>query len=131
MTQWLVVAGGGALGAMARFGVMRISAAMFGPSFPLGTLIVNVLGSLIAGVLFVRLTEVGGTGDGVYATLRSLLIVGFLGAFTTFSAFSVDTLQLLEKTGVAAAGWNVVLNVVLCLAACAAGIALGRHFFSA
>jgi len=127
--QWLVIAGGGALGAMARFGVVRLSAAMFGPGFPLGTLIVNVLGSLVAGVLYVRLVEAStGGADGM---LRSLLVVGFLGAFTTFSAFSVDTLQLLEKTGAAAAGWNVLLNVVLCLGACAMGFWIGRQIFTA
>ncbi|MDP9142033.1 MAG: fluoride efflux transporter CrcB [Pseudomonadota bacterium] len=129
MMQWLVIAGGGALGAMARFGVVRLSAAMFGPGFPLGTLIVNVLGSLVAGVLYVRLVEAS-TG-GADSMLRSLLVVGFLGAFTTFSAFSVDTLQLLEKTGAAAAGWNVLLNVVLCLAACAMGFWIGRQIFTA
>ncbi len=129
MMQWLVIAGGGALGAMARFGVVRLSAAMFGPGFPLGTLIVNVLGSLVAGVLYVRLVEAStGGADGM---LRSLLVVGFLGAFTTFSAFSVDTLQLLEKTGAAAAGWNVLLNVVLCLGACAMGFWIGRQIFTA
>lgn len=129
MMQWLVVAGGGAIGAVARFAVVRMSTALFGPSFPLGTLIVNVLGSLVAGVLFVRLTEL--VGESADPTLRSLLVVGFLGAFTTFSAFSVDTLQLLEKTGIAAAGWNIALNVVLCLAACALGLWLGRNYFGA
>lgn len=129
MLQWLAVAGGGALGAMARFGVVRLSTALFGPEFPFGTLIVNVLGSLVAGVLFVRLTEFGsGAMDN---TLRSLLAVGFLGAFTTFSAFSVDTFQLLEKSGFAAAGWNIVLNLALCLGACALGLWLGRQIFAA
>ncbi len=129
MLQWLVVAGGGALGAMARFGVVRLSTALFGPAFPLGTLIVNVVGSLIAGILFVRLTEMG--SGALDNTLRSLLAIGFLGAFTTFSAFSVETLQLLEKTGVAAAGWNIVLNLALCLGACAAGLWMGRQIFAA
>ncbi|HEY1076048.1 MAG TPA: CrcB family protein, partial [Fontimonas sp.] len=103
--------------------------ALFGPAFPLGTLIVNVVGSLLAGLLFVRLTELGsGVLDN---TLRSLLAIGFLGAFTTFSAFSVETLQLLEKAGFATAAWNVLLNLVLCLAACAAGLWLGRQIFAA
>lgn len=127
MMQWLVVAGGGAVGAVTRFAVVRLSTALFGPAFPLGTLIVNVLGSFVAGLLFVRLTELA--GEGADPTLRSLLVVGFLGAFTTFSAFSVDTLQLLEKTGLGAAGWNVALNVLLCLAACALGLWLGRSYF--
>jgi CrcB protein len=129
MLQWLVVAGGGALGAVARFGVVRLSAALFGPAFPYGTLIVNVAGSLIAGILFVRLTEFG--SGALDNTLRSLLAIGFLGAFTTFSAFSVETLQLFERTSLAAAGWNVVLNLGLCLGACAVGLWLGRQIFAA
>ncbi len=122
MTQWLAVAAGGALGAVARFAVARGMTAWLGPGFPFGTLSVNVLGSFAAALLYVRLVEQdGGTG------WRALLIVGFLGAFTTFSAFSVETLRLLEDVGPGSAALNVALNLLLCLGACAAGLWLGRQ----
>lgn len=126
MTHWLAVALGGALGALARFGLVRAMTAWFGPAFPLGTLAVNVAGSLAAGLLYVRLVEQG-AGDGA---LRALLIVGFLGAFTTFSAFSVETLRLLEDFGPGAAALNAALNVVLCLAACGLGLWIGREYLA-
>lgn len=121
---WLAVALGGALGAVARYGSVRLLAAWFGPAFPYGTLAVNVLGSGLAGWLFVRLVEAGGGTD----SLRALLIVGFLGAFTTFSAFSVETLRLFDAGSPGLAALNVVLNLMLCLVAAAAGIALARAF---
>jgi CrcB protein len=122
MTAWLAVALGGALGAVSRYGSSRLLATWLGAGFPFGTLAVNVLGSGIAGWLFVRLVENGHGSD----SLRALLIVGFLGAFTTFSAFSVETLRLLDNGSVGLALLNVLLNVVSCLAAAAAGIALAR-----
>jgi fluoride exporter len=124
MMPWLAVAAGGALGAVARYGSVRLLAAWFGPAFPYGTLAVNVLGSGLAGWLFVRLVEAGDGSE----NLRALLIVGFLGAFTTFSAFSVETLRLLGAGHAGPAALNVVANLVLCLAAAALGIALARAF---
>ena len=126
MMQWLAVAVGGSIGAMARFGAVRAMTAWLGPGFPFGTLLVNAAGSFVAALLYVRLVEQG-SGDGV---LRSLLIVGFLGAFTTFSAFSVETLRLYEDVSGAAALLNVLLNVLLSLSACAIGIWMGRELFA-
>ncbi|MFP5304586.1 MAG: fluoride efflux transporter CrcB [Gammaproteobacteria bacterium] len=127
MTQWLAVAVGGALGAVARFAVARVSTTLLGPAFPFGTLLVNVLGSFVAGLLYVRLIEQGIADGG----LRALLIVGFLGAFTTFSAFSVETLRLLEDVGLGSALLNVALNLLLCLGACMVGLSIGRAYGSA
>lgn len=124
MTQWFAVALGGALGAVARFAAARTMTAWLGPAFPFGTLSVNGLGSFAAGFLYVWLVEHGG-GDG---TLRALLIIGFLGAFTTFSAFSVETLRLLEDVGPGSAALNVLLNVLLSLGACAVGLWVGREY---
>lgn len=121
---WLAVAAGGALGALARYGSVRLMTAWLGPAFPYGTLAVNVLGSGIAGWLFVRLVESGGGSE----SLRALLIVGFLGAFTTFSAFSVETLRLFDTGQSGLAALNMIANLLLCLVAAALGIALARAF---
>ncbi|MES0874392.1 fluoride efflux transporter CrcB [Sinimarinibacterium thermocellulolyticum] len=119
---WFAVAVGGALGALARYGSVRLLTVWLGPAFPYGTLVVNVLGSGIAGWLFARMVESGGGSD----SMRALLIVGFLGAFTTFSAFSVETLRLAQAGHTGIAVLNVLLNIVLCLGAAALGMGLGR-----
>jgi fluoride exporter len=119
----ILIAAGGACGAVLRFGISSGIAAVFGPGFPWGTLVVNVLGSLLIGVLYVFLTErvMGGTG------LRALLVVGLLGALTTFSTFSMETLQLIEDGEAARALANVAANVVLCLGACWLGLIMVRE----
>ena len=89
--EWVLVAVGGALGAMSRFAVGR-SASAFGSGIPLGTLLVNVVGCLLAG-LFIQWVSMRAPDT----TLRPLVQVGFFGAFTTFSAFSVDTWNLFQS----------------------------------
>jgi fluoride exporter len=118
--QKLLLAGlGGFIGSAARYSIgvalVWTSAAL---SFPLATLLVNVIGSFLIGLLLsgVRL------GDDA----RVFLIIGVLGGFTTFSSFSMDTLQLWRETGAARAGLNVLLNVLLCLLAVWIGDTLGR-----
>lgn len=124
MNHWVAVAVGGAIGAMARFGAVRLLTQWFGATFPYGTLAVNVSGSLIVGMLYVVLVE----RVGVAEEWRSLLIVGVLGGFTTFSAFSLETIRLLESGGLLSALSNVLLNVVLCLSCCALGLYLARQY---
>ncbi|HUS24155.1 MAG TPA: fluoride efflux transporter CrcB [Candidatus Binatia bacterium] len=118
MIAWLAVAAGGATGSMTRYGVGLLLARVTG--FPWATLAVNVTGAFAAGLLYaVWLSRAA-------PEWRALLLVGFLGGFTTFSAFSLETLLLLQQGQPARALANVALNVALCLLACGAGLSLGR-----
>ena len=123
MYQLLVIASGGAVGALFRFWVSSGVYGLLGRGFPYGTLAVNVLGSLVMGFLYVLFIE----RMAVSAELRAGLLIGFLGAFTTFSTFSMETLNLLEQAEVLKAGLNVLLSVVACLLACWLGLVLGRQ----
>lgn len=123
MREVLLIAAGGALGALLRFWLSNATAALLGRGFPYGTLLVNVLGSFGIGMLYVFLSE----RVVAAAEWRALLVVGLLGAFTTFSTFSLQTLNLLELGLVGRAAWNVVLNVSLCLGACWLGLNLMRQ----
>jgi CrcB protein len=117
----LLVASGGALGAATRYVVGFGAAALLGTAFPWGTLAVNLSGSLAAGVLLGF-----GDGRGLDPSVRLLAVTGFLGGYTTFSAFSVETLRLLEQQGIALAAGNVIASVALGLLAASVGLAIGR-----
>lgn len=123
MIQLLAIALGGAAGAVLRFGVSTGVAAVAGRAFPYGTLAANVVGSLAMGVLYVLFLE----RMAVSPELRAALLVGLLGAFTTFSTFSIETLMLVESGENLRALLNVVLSVVLCLAATWVGMVAGRQ----
>ncbi|RMD79976.1 MAG: fluoride efflux transporter CrcB [Gammaproteobacteria bacterium] len=122
MSHWLAIAAGGALGAVLRYGLSTAVYALLGRSFPWGTLAVNVAGSLLMGLLYVLLVERLGAGP----AWRAALLVGLLGAFTTFSTFSLETFNLMEEGAWALAASNVAASVLLCLAAVWTGIVLGR-----
>jgi CrcB protein len=93
VNTYIAIAFGGALGAMSRFWLHTAVQRFNGSSFPLGTFAVNVLGSFLIGVLFVVLAEKAQLSE----TWRPLIVVGFLGAMTTFSSFSLDALLLFEQ----------------------------------
>ncbi|OOE88813.1 fluoride efflux transporter CrcB [Salinivibrio sharmensis] len=117
MVSILWVGLGGALGASSRFLVSEWSITVFGRGFPYGTLIVNVLGSLAMGVFLAAMSQ----ELIAPAPWRQLFAIGFLGAFTTFSTFSVDTLMLFQHGETVKALLNVGLNLALCLGAAAMG----------
>lgn len=121
--QILAIAAGGAMGALLRFWVSGGVQGMTGRTFPYGTLTVNVLGSLLIGILYVVFNE----RVEVSPYWRALLMVGVLGAFTTFSTFSMETLELLEKGDVIKAAVNVLLNVTMCIAAAWVGVLIVRY----
>lgn len=97
-----------------------------GLAFPIGTLLVNVTGSFVLGVVLVLVTrQQGASAD----ALRLLVAVGFCGGYTTFSTFSADTVALIERGGGGLAALNVAASVALALAGTFAGVALGRVMF--
>ena len=122
MWQVLAIALGGALGAVVRFGVSLGVYRLAGREFPWGTLAVNGLGSFVMGLLFVLLLERGALAP----ELRAAVLVGFLGSFTTFSTFSLETLALVEQGEPVRALLNVGASVLLCLVVCWGGILIGR-----
>jgi CrcB protein len=123
LIQLIAIASGGAAGALFRFWVSNGVYSLLGRGFPYGTLVVNVLGSLVMGFLYVLLLE----RTTVSPELRGALLIGFLGAFTTFSTFSIETLNLLEQAELLKAGLNILLSVVACVLACWFGLMVGRQ----
>jgi CrcB protein len=121
MIPVLLVALGGALGSVARYGVNVWTARAFGLGFPWGTLTVNVVGGLVMGLAAALLALKGGSQD-----LRLFLMTGVLGGFTTFSAFSLDAVFLWERGEAGLAVTYVAASVVVSIAALVAGLALGR-----
>ncbi len=119
----LLVAAGGAAGAVSRYGVSVILLRLLGSGFPWGTLAVNVLGCLALGGLL----ELAAVSDELTRGARLALGTGFLGAFTTFSTFGVETLRLAEADGAGWAAANIAANVVIGLVAAWAGVLLARH----
>ncbi|WP_295682809.1 fluoride efflux transporter CrcB [uncultured Nevskia sp.] len=122
-TVIFAVAAGGALGSVGRY---LLSTLLRGAAlgFPWGTLAVNVVGGFAMGAITAyALTKPGALSD----TLRLGLTTGILGGFTTFSAFSVETLLLWRDGSATAAFANIAANVILSLAACAIGLWLGRQ----
>jgi CrcB protein len=119
----LAVGAGGAVGSILRYvmtaGVQRVT----GTSFPTGTVVVNVLGSFAIGLLYVWLVE-----RGANPALRALLMVGLLGGFTTFSSFSLETVNLMMQASYGRAALNVLLSVGLCIGGTMLGIALARQY---
>lgn len=125
MTQALLVAGGGAIGSVLRYYVGVWALRLFGPVFPWGTLAVNVAGCFVIGLLAELITRKFGAST----ELRLLLITGFLGGFTTFSAFSLDAISLFESGRAGLSVIYIAASVGLSLAAVFAGLIVIRTLF--
>ncbi|WP_237056462.1 fluoride efflux transporter CrcB [Microbulbifer sediminum] len=122
--QWLAIAVGGAIGALIRHLVSVWSYPVFEGRFPLGTLIVNVMGSFLIGVVYVAIVERGMLSP----EWRLLLMTGLFGALTTFSTFSLETLLLWHNNQPLMAIAYLLISLVLCLAATGAAIALTMKY---
>ena len=126
MLAYLWVAIGGALGSVARFGLNGLIAARFGETFPWGTIIINVTGSFLIGVLAAYADPDGRVL--IAPGVRQFLMIGVCGGYTTFSSFSLQTLRLAQDREWLYAGGNILLSVGLCLVAVWLGYALGAMF---
>ena len=113
----------GGMGCVARYMVSGWMYQFAGRSLPYGTLAVNVIGSLILGLIM----EGSLRSTLLSPEIRIGLTVGFMGGFTTFSTFSYETVRLLEEGSLFAAGANILLNVILCISAAVLGIFLARQ----
>ena len=117
-----LIACGGAIGALSRFGLQQWLAPMYSGRFPLAIFIANSIGSLCIGLIYVLIVERGMLPE----VWRAFLMVGLLGAFTTFSAFSLDSLRLIEQGEGLIALSNIFANVVVGLISAFIGMSIGR-----
>jgi CrcB protein len=122
----LAIALGGAVGALSRYWVASALYGWLGRGFPIGTLVINVSGSFLMGLL----AELFINRFPVPVELRSAILVGFLGAYTTFSTFALESFMLIEEASYWKAGFNMLLSVLLCVAAVWLGVLLARGVLS-
>ncbi len=123
MTQVLAIAAGGAIGALLRYWVSTAVQNRTTSVFPYGTLTVNVIGSLLIGFLYIWLIERLAVGPAV----RAFMLIGVLGAFTTFSTFSIETLNLMESGHLGKALVNMLVSVIVCTGAAGLGVLAARQ----
>lgn len=121
MNAYLAVAAGGAIGSVARYGLSGAVAQLVGAAFPWGTLLINVLGSVVIGAV----AAVPDGRLGLSPDLRLFLMTGICGGFTTFSAFSLQALELLKLGQSGAALGYVLASVAMCIVGCWLGFLAG------
>ena len=120
----------GALGSVGRFWINGVVSRSFGETFPWGTMTINVTGSFVIGVIAALALPEGRLDSPSRAFVTQFLMIGICGGYTTFSSFSLQTLNLLRDREWLYAGGNVILSVVLCLLAVGLGYWLGAMFTS-
>lgn len=125
MSYTLLIFLGAGLGGVFRFWITNGIHFLLGRQFPYGTLVINMTGSFLMGFLFVLIVD---RFEYIGPQLRSLLLIGFLGGYTTFSSFSLETLILLENGAWMSALLNIALSVILCIFLAWLGVVAGRQF---
>lgn len=120
----LLIFFGAGFGGILRYWISNTIYFLLGRGFPYGTLFVNATGSFLMGLIFVLLLE---RFDGIAPHLRSLLLIGVLGGYTTFSSFSIETLHLFENGNWLQGSLNIFLNIALCILLTWLGIIGGKQ----
>ena len=128
MLAYLWVAIGGALGSVSRFWLSGFVAARYGETFPWGTIVINITGSFVIGIIAALAIPEGRLDSQSRAFAAQFLMYGICGGYTTFSSFSLQTLNLLRDREWLYAGGNVILSVFLCMIAVWLGYLLGSIF---
>ncbi len=123
LTRILYIGAGGAIGALLRYWVSGIAYNLFGATFPYGTLAVNLVGSFLIGFFYEVLEDTLISPD-----IRVMIFIGIFGAFTTFSSFSLETVNLLRDGEFWLGTWNILLNNVLGILLVIFGIMLGKLY---
>ncbi len=126
MKMLLVIALGGAMGALGRYATVTQVSRWLGVEFPYGTLAVNILGSVILGFLVETLALKAPLNE----ELRGFLVIGLLGAFTTFSTFSLDVVLLLQRHAYLTAGGYIIANVAVCVGGLFLAMILARQIWT-
>ncbi|MDX8376933.1 MAG: fluoride efflux transporter CrcB [Mariprofundales bacterium] len=127
MIEIIAIASGGAVGAVLRWLISSWVHRFAGSGFPWGTLAVNAIGSLLLGFFIVFLSERSNI-NAVNESLGLFLTVGMLGAFTTFSTYSYQSIRLLQQGMYIAAAGNIIGQILLCLPLCWIGVYLAKNF---
>ena len=123
-TKLSIIALGGAFGALSRYGVSGLALKYLNPAFPFGTLIVNLVGSFLIGFFYQLFDQ-----QAVSESTKGFIFAGFLGAFTTFSTFSLDTVRLFQQGDTTAGLTNILINNVGGILLVLLGIFLARALF--
>tara|TARA_Y100001935_G_scaffold252463_1_gene256436 strand:- start:3092 stop:3469 length:378 start_codon:yes stop_codon:yes gene_type:complete len=123
LKQIYAIAAGGAIGALLRYWISMIIFANVGRSFPWGTLVVNIIGSFLIGFLSIFFID----KLAITSEWKNFWLIGLLGAFTTFSAFSLETVNLIERADYLSASMNVLANVFACILAAIFGIVIAKQ----
>lgn len=126
VSMFFYVAAGGAIGAVGRFSVDRLAVSLFGHGFPYSTLIVNIAGSFVLGALIPAMALVWSPS----LEIRAMIVIGVLGAFTTFSAFSLDTVTLMTRGETAYAMIYVAVSIIFSIAALWVGMTVTQAAIS-
>jgi CrcB protein len=122
----LIIALGGAIGTILRYLTSLLAVRWFGPEFPYGTLLVNLSGAFVIGLVQELSTETAMISDNT----RLFLTTGMMGGLTTYSTFSYETVRLMEANAWSQAWINVIVTTTICLCLCFLGIAAGRLYLS-
>lgn len=122
MERALLITVGGAIGTLLRYLVSLLASQWLGTEFPYGTLIVNVSGAFVIGLV----QQLGTEALLIPDNLRLFLTTGMMGGMTTYSTFSYETVQLMETGSWGQAGMNILVTTVICLGLCFLGMGVGR-----